>query len=108
MENPSERKDNNLLEVNIIQCPHCGNFRGTVCERNNGELPVLCKCDLDGAYSDSGQLPSPSMISPEGSELWCTPTTEYKTEDGDMIHAPYFSAPLLVNKFNPSALNEAA
>ena len=97
-------KDHKLLEVKISECPTCGNFRGYVVERDNGEVPVLCKCDLEEEYVQNDSFPSPSLISPDGKQMWWTPTTDYRREDGELIHVPFFAGPSLINKFdNPQA-----
>jgi hypothetical protein len=98
MENSTERKDDSILEIKVERCGNCGNYRGYVIERDNGEVPVLCKCDLEVEYVKNNSFPSPSFISPDGENMWWTPTTNHRREDGELVHVPYFAGPQLVNK----------
>lgn len=83
-------------EADITFCGVCGNYQGSVVEKNNGRVPILCQCDLHELVEKNGRrsaFPSPSMICPNGDVLYWTPTTNYIGNDGKWWHVPYFAGP---------------
>lgn len=80
-----------ILEKNLERCNKCKRLRGYVDEKYNGTVPVFCKCDLSNPRTKIRcSFPSPSMISRLNDKLYWTPTTDFKNEDGEWRHVPYF------------------
>lgn len=87
-----------IIKKSITECDECGNFRGEVKEKYNGDVPVYCKCDLDRLVVEKKNWESPCMVSPDGEKLWWAPITNHKVENGDLIHTPHFFGPALKRK----------
>lgn len=78
-----------IISKNLKRCATCKRLRGHIEEKCNGQVIVLCFCDLKA--NGSGRLPSPSIISRRKDLLTWTPTTNHMGEDGKSWHTPHFA-----------------
>ena len=75
--------DGFVIGCRLNRCPVCGRLHGHVLERDNGRIPVLCKCERTSKDVTS-------MSSTRRDELVWTPTTYHRGSDGRLLHTPYF------------------
>jgi len=76
--------DGFVVGYKLDRCAACGRLGGYVLERDNGRIPVLCRCER----TSKGVT---SMSSTRSDELVWTPTTHHKGPDGRLWHTPYFA-----------------
>ncbi|MBI2310708.1 hypothetical protein HYU90_02715 [Candidatus Collierbacteria bacterium] len=79
-------------EVNLTKCEVCEDFRGSVIEEYNDNVPVLCRCDRAEIMAKTKHYPSPSMYCRDGKVLWWTPLTDHLWRDR-WWHTPHFGSP---------------
>jgi hypothetical protein len=75
-----------ILKQSLKRCSSCGRLRGHVEEKWNGQVPVLCRCDLRVRTKKR----SPAMVSLKDDGLMWMPITDHKVADGRWLHTPYF------------------
>jgi hypothetical protein len=76
-----------ILEQSLKRCSTCDRLRGHVEERWNGQVPVLCRCDL----RVRAKKKNPAMVSLRDDGLMWMPITDHKVADGRWLHTPYFA-----------------
>ena len=77
------RSAGSVVASELRRCTACDRLGGHVLERDNGRVPVLCRC----ARLSKGVT---SMSSTRDDELVWTPTTYHLGPDGRRWHTPYF------------------
>ena len=75
--------DGFIVNCWLDRCVACRRLGGHVLERDNGRIPVLCKCERTSKSVTS-------MSSTRRDELVWTPTTHHRGPDGRLWHTPYF------------------
>ena len=49
-------------EVNLTKCEVCEDFRGSVIEEYNGNVPVLCRCDRAEIMAKTKHYSQPKYV----------------------------------------------
>jgi len=79
-----------LVKIDIQLCEMCNNYKGTVIEKYNGEVPVYCACKVEEERIKYGYCKTLCMLCPNGDKFWWKPISDHKGADGKMCHVPYF------------------
>ncbi len=82
-----------IIKKNLLKCGVCGKLKGTIEEKNNWTVPVICKCEL---RSDEKINPSCMCIWWEDTNspriIW-RPWTDSIDSDGIKRHSPIWAGP---------------
>jgi len=93
-----------IISKDLQHCPICNNYRGIVKEKYNGDVSVHCACDLKKQINKYEKYKSPSMVCPDGKNIWWTPTTINIESDGEKSNNPYFLGPKM-NRIENKKIN---
>lgn len=77
----------------LVHCQVCGYYGGIYFEKNNGEVPVICRCKMAEELKLNGKFPSPSMYSPDGRSVRWIPITNHLASDGRWWHVSHYGSP---------------
>ncbi|MEA2088388.1 MAG: hypothetical protein U9O55_00925 [Patescibacteria group bacterium] len=78
----------NIISKKIKKCKKCGYYNGSIEEKFNGKVPVVCYCDLSSGRANEF---NPVIIGfPDGRLFW-KPISDYKDKNGEFRHVPHFS-----------------
>jgi hypothetical protein len=81
-----------ISKYNLDVCQACYRFKGSVDEENNGVVPVFCMCDVrDRRHSDFKRRIQGGVITNGSVLLRFMPCSDYRADDGEIRHSPYFS-----------------
>jgi hypothetical protein len=82
----------NITKYDLEICPVCYRLRGIVEEQMNGEVQVLCICDLkEGNPKTTRSSIVGGVITGGKVHLMWKPVSDYIGEDGNWWHVSHFS-----------------
>lgn len=84
-----------LKKIDIRLCKECNNYRGSVAEKYNGNVPVYCACQVEEERVKYGYCKTLCLLCPDGDKFWWKPISNHKEADGKMWHTPYLYGPRL-------------
>ena len=79
-----------IIKKDISLCKKCNNYKGTVQEKYNGEVKVLCVCSLREERIKYGHWRSPCMLCPNGDKFCWVPASTHNEPNGKLWRTLYY------------------